>query len=148
MRQLYRSPTLLLLCALWLSSCAALGPKVEIMPPNEAASQPSSQPLSALDFTPIPDGYCRAPFVDGIFVTAVGANALVYAQRRRDHEHKLQVLDLEERAAIAESDARSARQKIAAADSWLERYKFWIGFGAGALLTGGAFVGGAYLFKR
>lgn len=145
-----RSLTLPLLCATWLlASCAALGPKIEILPPTDAASQPASAPaLSALDFAPIPEGYCRPPFVDGIFVTLDGANALVYAQRKRDHEHKLQVLDLQERAALAESAQRSAEQKAASVDSWWERYKFWLGLGAGALLTSGAFVGGAYLFKR
>lgn len=148
MRQLSRLPTLLLLCALWLSSCAALGPTVEILPPNDAASQPASQPLGELDFAPIPQGMCAPPFIDGLFVSLQGANALVQAQRRREHEYKLKLLDLEERAAIAESDARRAMQQVAASDSWLERYKFWIGLGVGAVLTGGAFVGGAYLFKR
>lgn len=144
----FRSLTLLTLCALWLSSCAAVGPQVEILPPNDAASQPSSQPLSELDFTPIPDGYCRPPFVDGIFVTADGASALVYAQRKREHEHKMLVLDLEEKAALAESRAKSAEHTVGELDSWWSRYSFWIGLGAGAVLTGGAFVGGAYVFKR
>lgn len=150
MPHLSRLQMLPLLCALWLSSsCATLGPRVEILPPNDAASQPASAPaLSELDFTPIPNGYCRAPFVDGIFVTAVGANALVYAQRQREHGHKMQVLDLEERAALAESRARSAEHTVGELDSWWTRYSFWIGLGAGAVLTGGAFVGGAYMFKR
>lgn len=138
-----------LLCALCLSnSCASVGPQIEILPPNDAASQPSSLPLSGLDFTPIPDGYCRPPFVDGIFVTADGASALVYAQRKREHEHKMHELDLEEKAALAESRARSAEHTVGELDSWWTRYSFWIGLGAGAVLTGGAFVGGAYLFKR
>ncbi len=144
----YRSLTLPLLCAVWLSNCATVGPKVEILPPNDAASQPSSQPLSELDFTPIPDGYCRPPFCDGLFVTINGANSLVWAQRKREHEYKMHVLDLEERAALAESRARSAEHTVGELDSWWTRYSFWIGLGAGALLTGGAFVGGAYLFKR
>lgn len=149
MRQLYRSPTLLLLCALWLSSCAALGPTVEISPPNDAASQPASAPtLSELDFTPIPPGACDPPFNAGIFVSLDGANALVYAQRRMVHEHRLQLLERDEKIALAESRASGAEKQVAEADSWWGRYKFWIGLGAGALLTGGAFVGGAYLFKR
>lgn len=138
-----------LLCATWLlASCASLGPQIEILPPTEPASQPSSAPLAELDFTPIPDGACLPPFSEGIFVSYTGANALVYAQRKREHEHKLKVLDLEERAAIAEGKEREAERQVAAMDSWWERYKFWIGLGSGAVLTGGAFVGGAMLMKR
>lgn len=149
MPRLSRFLTLPLLCAVWLTSsgCAALGPKVEILPPTDASSQPASAPvLSELDFTPIPKGYC-AP-IDGIFVTLDGANALVYAHRKHDHEHRLTVLDLEEKVALAESRADSAEKKAAELDSWWERSKFWIGLGAGALLTGAAVGVGAYLFKH
>lgn len=149
MRMLSRSLTRPLLCGAWLisSGCAALGPNVEILPPTDAASQPASEPvLSEMDFTPIPKGYC-AP-IDGIFVTLDGANALVYAQRKRDHEHKRQLLDLEERVALAESRADGAEKRAAELDSWWERSKFWIGLGAGALVTGAAVGVGAYIAKH
>lgn len=146
MRMLSRSLTRPLLCAAWLisSGCAALGPKVEILPPTDAASQPSSEPtLSELDFTPIPVGYCAA--TDGVFVTLKGASALVNAQRKRDHEHRVQLLDLEEKVALAESRADGAEKKAAELDSWWERYKFYIGLGAGVLFTGAAVSVGAYV---
>lgn len=149
MRMLSRSLTRPLLCAAWLisSGCAALGPKVEILPPTDAASQPASEPtLSELDFTPIPAGYCAK--TDGIFVTLDGANALVYAQRKRDHAHRAEVLDLEERVALAESRAEGAEKKAAELESWWERYKFYVGLGAGVLFTGAAVSVGAYVAKH
>lgn len=148
MRMLSLSLKLLLLCVAWLGSgCAALGPKVEILPPTDAASQPASEPtLSELDFAPIPAGYCAK--TDGIFVTLDGANALVYAQRKRDHAHRAEVLDLEERVALAESRADGAEKRAAEANSWWERHKFWVGLGAGVLFTGAAVSVGAYVAKH
>ena len=142
MRMRSRSLTRPLLCAAWLisSGCAALGPKVEILPPTDAAS------LSELDFAPIPAGYCAK--TDGIFVTLDGANALVYAQRKRDHAHRAEVLDLEERVALAESRADGAEKRAAELDSWWERYKFYVGLGAGVLFTGAAVSVGAYVAKH
>lgn len=135
----FRLPRLPWLCAAWLASCAPLGPKIEILPPTDApASQPASAQFSELDFTPIPAGSVVP--TDGIFVTLDGANALVYANRRRDHEHKLQLLDLEERAALAESRAKGAERRAAETDTWWTRNGLLIGFGGGVLLTAGGFV--------
>lgn len=148
MRRHFLRPSSWLLCAAWLASCASLGPNVEILPPNDgAASQPVAVVLAA-DFVEIPPGACVPPFEAGVFVSFDSANALVYANRKREHEHKLKLLDLEERAVIAEGKEREAQRQVAALDSWWERYKFWIGLGAGAVLTGGAFVSGAMLMKR
>lgn len=135
-----------ILFALWLASCA---PVVAVQAPTSAPviAQPSSAPV-AFDAEEIPPGVCAPPFHDGLFLSWDSARALVLAARKREHEHALARLSTEEQAALAESRARVAEEKAAAHDSWWERYKFWIGLGAGAVLTGSAFVGGAMIVKR
>ena len=119
-----------MLCADLAASCSASVAKTVVVP----ASQPTVGKVE-MDFAPIPQGACSPPFDDGIFVSYKAANDLVVAQRKRDKEHRLELLDVEERAALAESRARSAEQKAADSDSWLSRYGLFVGFGGGVATT-------------
>lgn len=100
-----------------------------------------------MDFAPIPPGACQEPFSDGIFVSYKAANDLVVANRRRDKEHKLALLDVEERAALAESRATVAERKAAESESWLSRYGLLVGFGGGVAATIAAVLGAMAMLK-
>lgn len=115
-----------------LARCA---PATAVLP--IAASLPASAPAPVFDFEEIPPGACVPPFVDGLYVSWPSARNLVIAHRQRERDHKLAMIEIEEKAALAESRAASAEKVAAAADSWLSRYGLLVGFGAGVLSTMG-----------
>lgn len=128
---------LLLSCALCLA--ASCSPAIAALPPV-AASLPSSAPV--FDFEEIPAGACVQEFSDGLFLSWPSARNLVIADRKRDIDHQLALLDRDEKIALSTGRAEHAEAALADAQSWLSRWGFPLGLGLGLLGGIGSAVAG------
>lgn len=128
------------LCAISLASCASAQPVV-------VAARPSSMPAPVFDFVEVTPGDCSPPLSEGVFMTWDSARALVSASKKRELNHELVRLSLEERAALAESRARQSEDALSRAQSWLSQWGFPVGLGIGLVAAVGSAIAGWSLAK-
>lgn len=99
------------------------------------------------DFVEVSAGDCAPPLTEGVFMTWDAAKSLVSASRRRELDHELVRLSLEERAMLAEDRARQSDDALARSRSWLSQWGFPLGLGLGLAAAVGSAVAGWSLAK-